>query len=600
MKFKLFFIGIFLSILSCDAQYNNGFIKYAPAKLTSDQKAAFAKTIEGKSKSYDASEKMLTVKVSTTDYNTLLHGNLTGQLHDVRSSFWYAEDLLTQDEPESTSEAFAIIEKLISLQDTITGSKTFGLWGNYLEVSVNKMEKPDYNWADFCGVSLLNIWMGYQEKIPEPLKPQIKKAIINAAACIKKRNIGPDYTNIAVMGTYVTYMTGYLFDDKVLQTYATKRLLRFYDFTLKLKGFPEYNSSNYTLVVLDDLCRFKMHIEEPTAKKMLDELYLMVWEMIARHFHQPTAQWTGPQSRAYFSLINEAWGTSYYGLLYKASKGKIVLSSDAKEKADKIILNHQLPDKLYNYYLAPSYPRTEVDVFIPDTLQVIGTCYMAEKYNLATANRSCLWNQRRPFTAYWGSSKSPRFLQLQFLRNNYDFSSAALYTAQKENTVLGGVNLFLYGGNTHLGGDAIKSGKIKAKDFRIRLLFGRTSKKELMTLPEKENDSFSIHLDGLQFNIQFFKASFDGAVGHWEKGGNGKDAWVDYVIYSGGEKEFDLTQIKEAIWAFTFSMGSASDTFLKAKPAFDIQNNQLKATWNSLDLSVPTNLLPLGGYPKNL
>ena len=59
------------------------------------------------------------------------------------------------------------------------------------------------------------------------------------------------------------------------------------------KGFTEYNSPTYTIVALDELNRMQRHIVEPEAKRMIDELYEMGWEMIARHYHKPSGQWVG-------------------------------------------------------------------------------------------------------------------------------------------------------------------------------------------------------------------------------------------------------------------------------------------------------------------
>jgi len=88
------------------------------------------------------------------------------------------------------------------------------------------------------------------------------------------------YTNIAIMGTYVTYMVGHLFDDADLKAYSTERLKRFYDHTMEKGGFTEYNSPTYTIIAIDELSRMKEHIIEPNAKQMVDKLYYIGWETI--------------------------------------------------------------------------------------------------------------------------------------------------------------------------------------------------------------------------------------------------------------------------------------------------------------------------------
>jgi len=121
--------------------------------------------------------------------------------------------------------AFDIIEKTISLQDTVKSSPTCGVWPYYMEEPLATKKSPvDYNWADFNGVSLLDIYMDHQAEIPERLKPVIQKSIILASRSIQKRNVGPGYTNIAIMGTYVTYLTAHLFSIPDMKEYAEKRL----------------------------------------------------------------------------------------------------------------------------------------------------------------------------------------------------------------------------------------------------------------------------------------------------------------------------------------------------------------------------------------
>lgn len=558
--------------------------------MTPSEKQILDESLKRQHERYDPGEKMITVTLNGYNYSTDAE---SGVFHATRESFSYAVMLLDLGDEQYTQRAFDIINRTISLQDQDPTSRSCGVWPYYLEEPLATKKSPiDYNWADFCAVSLLDVWIGHQSRIPENLKEKIRNSLILAAKSIQKRNVGPGYTNIAIMGTYVTYMVSHLFDLPEMKEYAQNRMKKFYDYTLDKGGFTEYNSPTYTIVALDELYRMKVHIIEPSAKQMIDSLYSMGWEMIARHYHKPTGQWAGPHSRSYSSLVSP----TFYQLLEEASNGRIDLGGVKPSRGD-VKIKHRIPDNLMHYFLIPEYPRTEIDVFEKEEPQVIGTCYMTDKYALSSANRSSLWNQRRPFLAYWGSLGSHRYLQLQFLHDNYDFSSAALFTNQKGSCVLGGINLYLLGGDKHIGIDQIKDGRFKAKDLRIRFKFGGTVSQVKLTIPDVQNAPFQFTLDGLIFNIQLFKSVWDNnLICHWEKGGNGKDSWIDYVLYSGDEKEFDLNTVQEAAWGFTFSIG----TTVISEPVFTIQDHVLKASWNDLNINMPTNLLPLGAYPKNL
>jgi hypothetical protein len=262
--------------------------------------------------------------------------------------------MLDLGDEQYTQRAFDVIEKTITMQDQDTTSRTCGVWPYYMEEPLaTKKSGIDYNWADFCGVSLLDVWMGHQDRIPEALKGKIKNALILAAKSIKKRNVTPSYTNIAIMGTYVTFMVSHLFDLQEMKDYAQNRLKNFYNYTIDKGGFSEYNSPTYSLCAINDLERMKRHIIDPEAKTMIDSLYNLEWNIMARHYHKPSGQWTGPHSRSYSSLISPL----FHRLLKKASDGKIDEGLDLSIQpglyysGDVDVKNmHQIPKYLLHPY----------------------------------------------------------------------------------------------------------------------------------------------------------------------------------------------------------------------------------------------------------
>ena len=554
MNFKtLLFSSICFLIFSCASNvFKDKNIQYEKVQLTTDEKQIVSDALKGMHEKYDPEGKMLTSTINGYNYHT---DASSGEFHHVRSSFSYAVLLLDLGDPQYTQRAFDVIEKTITLQDQDTTSKSCGVWPYYQEEPLATKKSPiDFNWADFNAVSLLDVWMGHQDEIPADFKPKIKNALILAAKSIQKRNMGPGYTNIAIMGTYVTYMVSHLFDLQEMKEYANARLKRFYDYTLDKGGFTEYNSPTYTIVALDELFRMKSHIIEPVAKQQIDSLYSIGWEIIARHYHQPSGQWAGPHSRSYSTLVKP----TFYAILKEGSNGKINTGID--EKRSDVKIKHQIPANLMHYFLSPEYPRTESDIFEKEEPKTTGTCYLTKNYALSTANRSSLWNQRRPFLLYWGTVQSPKYLQVRFLHDNYDFSAATFYGQQKENQVLAVINFISNGGDKHISIDRFKDGKITAKDLRLRFEFGNVTNQAELAIPVSANEQFSFMLDQLNFNLQLYSSEFDGLKGHWEKGGDGKNSWIDFVFYSGEEKEFNLTKIDRAVSGFIFELCNRSET----------------------------------------
>lgn len=588
-----FLILLFASCRFVNGQeYQDKYIKYSSAKLSKEQLEAVRNGIKGVV--YDEKVAMVLTKITEWQY----HIDTVGvTYHRVGNTFGYARMLLNTLEDKHIDRACKAILASIALQDVNPNSKTYGLWPYFKEEPLaTKKTPPDFNMADFFSVTLLDIYMGHKQQLPDSVVSKIVASLKLAARCIQKRDVDPSYTNIAIMGTYVTYMVSHLFDMPEMQAYAAKRLKTFYNYTIEKQGFTEYNSPAYTITALDEVSRMRQHIVEPEAKAMVEKINDVAWGIIAGHYHKPTGQWAGPNSRSYSTFLKHE---RLYSILNLASKGKIDLVGK-KYDANEILLEYDMPEKYYAFFNNPIYPRLETDVFEPNEPKVTGTTLLEKKFVLSTANRSCLWNQRRPFLAYWGSSESPRYLQFQFLHNNYDFSSAAIFTQQENTNILAGVNLFLFGGDKHISIDKIKTGKFKAKDLRMRFRFGGTKSSDNFSIPNKDNEPFQFSVDDINFQIHLFQASFDKQNGHWEKGDDGKDAWIDYILYAGAEKEFDFNTMKEAVWAFTFSMGEKGQKLLASQPKFETKDNELHTKWNNLTIDFPTNLLPLGGSHRNL
>jgi hypothetical protein len=325
----------------------------------------------------------------------------------------------------------------------------------------------------------------------------------------------------------------------------------------------------------------KQHIIEPESKEIIDYLYYAGWEIIARHYHIPTGQWVGPHSRSYSSLM----GNSFYGLLKQASNGQVVIIKDAQPVNAK--LKHEIPASLVSFFQTLHFPRIESEVFETVEPMITGTSYMTDKYAISSANRSSLWNQRRPFLVYWGSVEKPYYLQVRFLHDMYDFSSACFYSMQKDNTLLAAINFITNGGDKHINIDILKDGKITAGDLRLRFEFGNCSIPANFKIPAKRDDIFSLTVNGLNFDIQLFASVFDKFDGYWIKGKGEKNSWIDFVIYSGEQKEIDFTKIDEAVLGFTFSAGSEEGGIALDKPTFNMKDKNIEIYWNDMNLSIP-------------
>jgi hypothetical protein len=427
----LFYLFIFSACVP--SQQKNTTLQ--PIRLSGHEIEVVLKEIEKYELKYDSA-----VHLVWATQNKHYHSDFQEEtkVHSVRSSLGYAEALLNSRKPEYRERAFDVLRAVIALQDQDSESKTFGVWPYTLEEPLATKKTPaDHNWADFSAVPIIGIINNHSDILPNDLKEKTQKALLLASQAIRKRDVRPDYTNISLMGLYVCYMTADMYNDADLMDYARKRLKAFYDCTVLNKGFIEYNSPTYFKLSLDEVLRLKTHVINTEDLAMLEFIYHTGWNVIARHYHQPTAQWAGPHGRAYNVLL----GSSTYNWLYTASGGIVNPDTPTEFSKDQDpILKHHIPADLIPYYTQPKLPRMEIDTFIRggqkielnplvsyqesdqgvwiETKEVIGKSYFTNDFVLSSANQSCLWNQRRPLIAYWGTIQKPVSMQIRFLHDN--------------------------------------------------------------------------------------------------------------------------------------------------------------------------------------
>jgi hypothetical protein len=536
------------------------------------QLARLDRALAAPSAQYDATEQLLRRPFSSPGYHTTLNG---GFVHSTRESLGYAVGLLDTGRAADLTRAVAIIRRVVALQDADPQSKTFGIWSWFLEEPLAKMSPPDFNWADFNGVSLLQIARDHRSRLPSDLASAVDDAILRACRAIKKRNVAPSYTNIAIMGTYVTLVAGELYDNAEFKSYGLDRLTRNYDFTQANGTFEEYNSPTYTITALQELSRLKAHVQSPAAQPMIEALLRRAWEEVATHFHSPSRQWAGPHSRAYSSLVIH----STLALIQRATDGRVNFGIDAPDR-EELRLPLACPPDLEPLFGPLTAPRTVTETFIKRD-HTVGTTYLDSKFSLGTVNHGDLWNQRRALLLHFGTAAAPGYLQLRFLKNDYDFSSAIFTSAQRAGLVVGAVNLITNGGDTHINLDKVKQGRIRARDLRVRFEVGGPAAKQVQIHAGAKN---LFDTGELKIALTLARARFDGRDATVSAGGDETTKWLDVVLYHGDEREFDLAALDEAFVGFALAVDATAEIHNTLEDG--------RCTLSSSDLSVSAAIRP--------
>ena len=503
---------------------------------------------------YDSAARMLRKPPGGPGQHTQLK---TGVVHPTRQTLLYAAALFDSGEPERIRRGREILPAVIALQDQDPASKTCGVWPWYLEEPLEKMAPPDLNGADFCGVPLLAVWLGHRARLGEPLAGQVRESIRHAARAIERRNVAPDYTNIALMGTYVTLVAAQEFKLADLRAYAKERLRRLHDFIVSQGSLTEYNSPTYTIVALVELAQMLQHVRDARDRQQIAALHELAWKHAATHFHPPTRQWAGPHSRSYETDLRKRRATLAFLEAALGGKADFHLGDPLPLDLDAGRLALECPRKLTRYYTEFAGPRQVVETFAqadPKTPgaknPVVGTTYLHARYTLGSVNRGDFWKQRRPLLAYWGSAQRCAYLRVRFLHDGEDFASALIFSAQHEGNVLSAVVFATDHGDAHPSLDKLKDATLRAKDLRLRFEFdGDLQDFAVRTLPGPERALVLQDRQG-RFVLRPLGGRFGDAEVKWSSPELQVAGPLDAVVYSGEEKSINLAALDEAWLGF--------------------------------------------------
>jgi hypothetical protein len=513
---------------------------------------AFLRALERVDAQYDPAVQMLRAEFSSPGYHTTLEG---GVVHRTRESLEYAVALLDSGQPVRIKRAQEILSRVIALQDQDPNSATYGIWPWFLEEPLDKMSPPDWNWADFCGVQLLQVAIDHLDHLPAALQQKVKDSVLRAARSIQRRDVGPGYTNIALMGTYVALVAGERLGVRDLFDYGVQRLKRFCDYTQEKGSFTEYNSPTYTCVAIEEISRMLKHVRDKDSQELLGWLNSFAWRHVARRFHPSTAQWAGPHSRSYSTLLPRS--TLAFLQRSVGETPRLMPDAEAWESLHAHRLDAHCPTDLVEGFEPSSFVHVEVESFVLNPVgehDIVGRTYLHPDFTLGSVNISDLWNQRRPLVAYWRDSAGPAAVRFRLLHDDYDYASASLFTIQDKTDVLGAVLFATDRGDTHISLDKIANATIRARDLRLRLQFeGAVGG---LTLPERlaVDEPLRFASGSIEGAFCLHAVKFDDLPVHLEAGRESNQAWIDVVLYHGPERPFDFRRIEEAAIVFTLSI----------------------------------------------
>lgn len=462
-------------------------------------------------------------------YHTALKKDSYPYVHYTYLSVVYALDLLDSGLPDYAERAADIVAVILQLQDRRIDSPTYGIWSYYYEEHLDQMEAPDWNFADFIGKKLVLLLKHHGDRLSEGLRQGLLEAIGRACQAIVKRDVGPSYTNIAAMGAFVTLVGGEVIGQETFVQYGRNRLQRLFDYTVRLGTFVEFNSPCYTPITIEELHHIHEETKDPTSVKLTERLLYIAWRMAAERYHPRTKEWAGPHSRSYSPML--------------------------ENYPDPRAL--RCPEELLPYFSSEEERNFRCPIFDEDEAgyQSYATTYMNEAYCLGSFSKDMMWNQRRNLIAYVDNHGKATYVQLRFLKDGKDFSSAVFTGVQDKSDIVYGINMALDFGDWHPVLDPV-NGVFKVEDLRIRIEIGGYIEGVDCDSSNKLDFDAAVVIGDQTVRVKQLSALSDKgvpriAISRSEQEGT---LGIEYIIYEGPRKEFDFHEWNQAAWVYLFTL----------------------------------------------
>jgi hypothetical protein len=211
-----------------------------------------------------------------------------------------------------------------------------------------------------------------------------------------------------------------------------------------------------------------------------------------------------------------------------------------------------------------------------------GYSYLTSLYTIGTVNRSTTWQQRRPYLIYWGTADNPKYFRVRLLHDFEDFGIGNIFSVQNKQEVLTAMNFATNGGDYHISIDRLKEGKFKAKDIRLRFEMANLTSMEQIV---DQETGFSLTDGDIKIHIHMLGSVFGDHQITMQKGSDNDLHWVDYLIYAGEEKAFDLTGIDQAF--FVWHTQITGDNEAEKQANLHRNEDRITAGNDVMQLSIP-------------
>lgn len=525
------------------------------------RKEQLEKKLAGLHAMYDGAERLIGER--RKEMLAGYHSKITGMVHGTNISAEYAAAVFYAGQKEYYGRAEDIFIRLCGLQDTREGSATFGLWPYYAEESLEKMEAPDYNFADFIGKHFIYALEEHASELSKKTADMMRTAVRNAVRCSIKRNVSPDYSNISMMSCMTIISAGELLGDDDITVNGKARLKKAYEYNTCCGAFSEYNSSTYTPLAIAELTRMLMYFKDEECRRIASELNDMAWENLSLYYSRTIGELAPPQKRCYRDLDNGELAA----FLYFATGGRAGSCGGAEELGlPYLMLPIKCPERMLGnfertgprfmkkrYYKKNSIRTPDEDTVIVrniDSPDLYAYTYMDDDFAAGAFDKSDLWYQRRTCSAVWNSGGTHRGFRLRCINGGHDFCSGVVSAAMDGPAVIGCAGFVNDHGSRHYILDKEKAARFETD--RLEFVFELCGDTDGVDVTDKGGGVYVISDGNITVTLTVGDWVFDGkkapVVFDREK------KTITLEAYKGEKKLIDLCSAGECFGAFAFAV----------------------------------------------
>lgn len=232
-------------------------------------------------------------------------GDVSKLLNEKTSSIQMvrlAEALLFRDAAGDRKNAFTILRWLPSLQVVDPESNEHGIWKGSLSEPRGRL---DQNNREFVGTELIIIRHKHKKILPADIVQLIETTLKYAIQGDVKRDVNPDYANIAIMSAFMQEYLGTLFNMADVKELGVKRARTIVANYRVHNALCEYNTPTYYGVDILGISMWRELAFSNEMREMGVFLGNALWSDVATFYNANLRNMCGPFLRSYGMDMNK-------------------------------------------------------------------------------------------------------------------------------------------------------------------------------------------------------------------------------------------------------------------------------------------------------